>query len=266
MVHGAGNALFVQPLEFLCRTAFLCKALRDILTEAKRPMQSWEIAEQFRNRGRPISETNELKMSWNALWKASKRGTVTNVPRLGYWLSGEPLPPGAREAAKEAQLRRKSLSRGTSKLKRDEWKGRPRGRPRDPALILSPEDQERAMVMLIGNQKTVSQICQDLGISLMVLKRYFPSGRAALRKQYPELAAQNPPPPPRKNSGGGPRGPRRSSAILEEAKQMYQRGKSVDEIVPVLSVPRSTIYRYLISLGIIRNRKPGPKPRRLISS
>lgn len=181
-------------------------------------------------------------------------------------MAGEQLPPGAELAAKEAQAqRRMNTVPGEIAAKRLEWKGRQRGRPEGPLgplIELSPAMIDEARLMLIGNQKTTKEICDHFGISVYVLHRYFPGGRAALRKQYPELAAQNPPRPPRKNTGGGPRGPRPSSAILETAAQMYQRGDSVDEIAPELGVPRSSIYRHLKKLGILTNRKPGPKPNR----
>ena len=197
------------------------------------------------------------------MWQARVRGVVENLPRLGYWLSNEPLPPGAEEAAKKAQALRRVMEPGKRIMERIEAQGRPRGRPRGASLLLlPPEKVEAAKVMLIGNQKSLKEIRELLGgISQSILNRYFPDGREGLRKQYPELAAQNGPPPRRKHTGGGP-GPRPSSAILETAAQMYQRGDSVDEIAPELGVPRSSIYRHLKKLGILTNRKPGPKPNR----
>ena len=90
-----------------------------VMRELGRPVQGGEIAALLRARGLPIGGTNETRTAWNRLWQAKRRGVLINLPSLGYWPAGDPLPKGASDAAiaarKVARRRRKATKREPTK-------------------------------------------------------------------------------------------------------------------------------------------------------
>ncbi len=153
--------------------------VRAILQESRRPMQSSEIVEAFQNRGEPIGG-NATRTAWNRLWEATKRGTLINVPKYGYWLADEPVPPAV--LALPPPKRKKGIPGKTTRLS---WTGRPQGRRR----ILNEADVKLAENLLLGG-KSFETVAREMGgISVVTLRNYFPGGRKALKAKKTLLEA-----------------------------------------------------------------------------
>ena len=59
-------------------------------------MRSPELIEEFRTRGHALPG-NEIRTAWNRLWEAKSRGVLVSLPKLGYWIAGEPLSEEAKD-------------------------------------------------------------------------------------------------------------------------------------------------------------------------
>ena len=159
---------------------------RAILHEMGRPMQSAEFVDEFQKRGHPLGGSNETKTAWNRLWSATKRNQLTHLPKLGYWIPGEPLSPEATKRAKEAIARRNSQTRKAGyqgRGRRHSATGAPRGRPRS----ISQAQLRVVAEAILAEDKSVEQLATDFGISVWMVRYYFGSTPEAREQTAREL-------------------------------------------------------------------------------
>lgn len=143
--------------------------VRAMLQDVGRPMQSSEIVEEFAKRGQPIAG-NATRTAWNRLWQAAKNGALVNVPKYGYWLADEPVPPAV--LAAPPPKRGKGIP---GKTTRRSWTGKPHGRQR----ALSDAEVARAE-RLIMDGMSFAQAAEEVGVTKMTLHNYFRGGRKAI--------------------------------------------------------------------------------------
>jgi hypothetical protein len=124
--------------------------VRSVLRDVGRPLRSPEVIEEFARRGHPIGG-NETRTAWNRLWNAQNNGVLIQVPKFGYWLADEPVPPLPEKPPKHTR-------RQWGNSIKDEWAGRPKGRKR--ALT---DDQAKLAQEWRAAGKSLEQIALDLG-------------------------------------------------------------------------------------------------------
>ena len=153
--------------------------VRALLMEVGRPMESGEIIEKFRERGHPLGRSNEVKQTWNKLWRAKTNGKLTHEPKLGYWLPGEPVTAEAQAAALRAKAERK-LQRGPRVARGGQrpWTGNPPGRRRS----LSDSQLNQAEQWILEGKMTRKQIAEALGVSAPAINYYFHGGLKTLQE------------------------------------------------------------------------------------
>jgi Helix-turn-helix domain of resolvase len=208
---------------------FAVAALRDV----GRPMKSGELIEEFQKRGHPI-KGNAVRTAWNRLWIARKKGVLTNDPKLGYWIAGEPLSEEAKQRA-ASEPRRKSL------LPPDRNKGKRKG----IAPILTPEQIEAGEKMLLAGKTRIEVAAALGGVSQATIRNYFGS-TAALQAKYPDVVIPKRPYVSRPRRPGS-KSPGRPPKVLtlEQARMIAElrgEGKSIREIVEAVGVSRSAVY------------------------
>lgn len=126
------------------------RLVRTVLRDIGRPMRSPEIIAEFQKRGHPIGG-NETRTAWNRLWNAQKNKVLIQVPRYGYWLADEPVPPLPEKPQKH-------VKRGWGNSIRKEWLGRPPGRKK----VLN-DAQVKFAQELRASGKSYDQIAVELG-------------------------------------------------------------------------------------------------------
>lgn len=211
--------------------------VREILQDYGRPMQSGEIASEFKKRGHPISLRNERKMAWNRLYEAKTREVIVNLPGLGYWLPNEPLTERAKAEAHDAARAVKRRPYGSGATKR-EWVGRPTGRPR----TLTDEQLETAKRLLLTTDRSYKSIGEELGVKTTTLQRHFRGGKKALRQQSLGLVLPGMPAPPAPTNKGGKRPPKWSEEKLQRAEALSLDGWPVPRIAQELQMPVNSLY------------------------
>jgi hypothetical protein len=204
------------------QTVFQSLAL-DILRDVGRPMKSTEFIEQFRKRGYPLGG-NEVRTAWNRLWEARTNGALTHMPKLGYWIAGEPL-------TKEAEERALITAQQTRWRKRDGpslvtlGKGKPKGPPR----ALNAEQLAAAERLLLAGQ-TLKEVAALYGIAIRTL--------VIPKRPY----VRRPPRPGYKPTG---RPPKLNAEQSQRVRELRDEGKRVIEIAEIMGVGRATIYKIL---------------------
>ena len=124
--------------------------VRSVLRDVRRPLRSPEIIEEFRKRGHPIGG-NETRTAWNRLWNAQNNGVLIQVPKYGYWLADEPVPPLPDKPQKHVR-------RGWGNSIKDTWAGRPPG----PKKLLNEAQVKLAQEWRAAG-KSLAQIGIDFG-------------------------------------------------------------------------------------------------------
>jgi len=157
--------------------------VRRVLRDLGRPLKAPEIIEEFRKRDHPIGG-NETRTAWNRLWSAHKSGVLIRVPKYGYWLADEPVPP---LPAKPPRLTHRPKGKGI----KTEWAGRRIGRAKaltDAQIQLAQEWKAAG--------KSIKQIAADLGgLSASTIYVYLQRAEkkaAATSKKSPKGTPQNP--------------------------------------------------------------------------
>lgn len=103
----------------------------------------------LKRRDHPIGG-NDVRTAWNRLWVATKNGVLIQVPRYGYWLADEPVPPLPEKP-------QKYVRRGWGNSIKDEWAGRQIGRKK--AL-------NDAQVKLAQEWRAAGKSLEQIGIEL----------------------------------------------------------------------------------------------------
>jgi hypothetical protein len=143
LVDRAGHGLVQETFERLAK---------DTILEKNYPLQTYDIVEEFAERGHPLGGTREWKTASNRLWQAKARGVFQRIPNVGYWPADVPYCPKKNVRPPEDQKRphsRHGLSKPNSDVQ---------GRP--PAL--TSEQQERVDKMRQAG-KSVTEITEALG-------------------------------------------------------------------------------------------------------
>lgn len=214
----------------------------DILRDVGRPMKSTEFIEEFRKRGLPLGG-NEVRTAWNRLWEARTNGVLIHMPKLGYWIAGEPLTKEAEEraliAGKEARRRNKGV-RSLVTLRK--------GKPKGPPSALTAGQVAAAEKMLLAGQ-TLTEVAAFFGVAIRTLALRLPGGGlGGLKANYPDVAVPKRPyvyRPPR--PGHKPLG-RPRTVTDEQDKQIADlraEGLSMQKIADALGLKRSTVYASL---------------------
>ncbi len=214
----------------------------DILRDVGRPMKSTEFIEEFRKRGHPLGG-NEVRTAWNRLWEGRKNGVLSYVPKLGYWIAGEPL-------SKEAEKRALIAAKQTRRRKRDgpSLVALGRGKPKGPPSALTAEQVAAAEKMLLAGQ-SLTEVAAFFGVAIRTLALRLPGGGlGGLKAKYPNVVIPKRPyvyrpPKPGHRPLGRPR-----TITDEQDKQIADlraEGLSMQKIADALGLKRSTVYASL---------------------
>jgi hypothetical protein len=215
-----------------------------VLRDVGRPMRSPELIEEFRKRGHPM-QGNEIRTAWNRLWEAKTRGVLVSLPKLGYWIAGEPLSEEAKGQALIASKRRNKS--GVSAVIEAA-----RGKKKGPTEIWGPEEIAAAERMLLAGKSRTEVAAALGGVSQGTIQTYLPGGIRELQKRHPHVVIPKRPyvyRPPR--PGHKPTGRPRTVTPEQEAKmgELRSQGKSHSEIAEVMGIKRSTVSSYLARLA-----------------
>ena len=207
-----------------------------VLREVGRPMRSPELIEEFRTRGHALPG-NEIRTAWNRLWEAKSRGVLVSLPKLGYWIAGEPLSEEAKEQALIAGKRRNSA--GVSAVIQAA-----RGKKKGPTEIWGPEEIATAERMLLAGKSRQEVAAALGGVSQGTIQKYFPGGIRALQKKHPDIVIPKRPyvyrpPKPGHRPLGRPR--TITAAQDKQIAELRSQGKSMQKIADELVLKRSTV-------------------------
>jgi transposase len=217
-----------------------------VLRDIGRPMRSPELIEEFRKRGHPMPR-NAVRTAWNRLWKAKTRGVLISLPKLGYWITGEPLSEEAREQALIAGKRRNNA--GVSALI-EAARGKKKGR----AELWGPEEVATAERMLLAGKSRIEVAAALGGVSQSTIQKYFPGGIGALKKKYPDIAIPKRAPVPQLPRSR-PKSGRPRLLTEEQDRQIAElrtQGNSINKIAFIMGLKSTTVYS-----SVRRNEKRG---------
>jgi predicted DNA-binding protein YlxM (UPF0122 family) len=158
--------------------------VRAILLDAGRPMRSDEIIEECRKRGHPLGG-QETRTAWNRMWMAKKDGVLDHVPKLGYWLTGEPLTEEGRQKAIEARL---NSPKRPADPRRHIRTGHKKGRQRS----VTDAQLKRAEELVLTTDMSFNEIADHLGIGRSLLHYYFPKELKASLAEKKANQSNNP--------------------------------------------------------------------------
>ncbi|HEY5379946.1 MAG TPA: helix-turn-helix domain-containing protein [Pseudolabrys sp.] len=219
-----------------------------VLREVGHPMKSPQIVQEFKRRGYPLAG-NEIRTAWNRLWKARANGILTNEAGFGYWIAGEPLPEGAREAAIQA---RKSLPKSGVSALIKAARGTKKGR--DP--IWTPEQVEAAERMLLAGKSRAEVAAALGGVSQGTIQTYIPGGIRGLKEKYPDVVIPKRPYVHRPHRPGYvPKGRPRTLTPEQDREivELRAQGKGINEICKMMGVKRTSIYAALKRAAAAKN-------------
>jgi DNA-binding CsgD family transcriptional regulator len=210
----------------------------DILRDVGRPMNSTEFVDEFRKRGRPLGG-NEIRTAWNRLWQARKSGVLVHLPKLGYWLPGEPLSEEAKANALIASQQTRRLS-GKASVRQS------KGKKKGPPAVLTPEQAATAERMLLTGRR-LKEVAELFGIAVGTLTSYTGSIAEIQARHSDVVIPKRPyvrrPRRPGVKSLGRP--PKLTPEQVQKVAQLAAEGKSVAEIANLMGVGRVIIYKAL---------------------
>jgi DNA invertase Pin-like site-specific DNA recombinase len=162
------------------------------------------------------------------------------MPKLGYWIAGEPLTKEAEERALIAAKNTRRRNKGVKSLV-----ALGKGKPKGPPSALSAEQVAAAERMLLAGQ-SLTEVAAFFGVAIRTLALRLPGGGlGGLKAKHPDVVIPKRPyvyRPPR--PGHKPLG--RPRTITEEQDKqiadLRAEGLSMQKIADALGLKRSTVY------------------------